>query len=211
MDDQRFDALTRRLAMSRRHAIRGLIAGAMSPVLTGRGQDATAACGVVGERCQFKTDCCAGSRCDNDRCRCRDGLTACGKRCRDLESDRAHCGACGNACRSGQTCCGGTCADLETDADHCGECGRRCHQICNEMKDGTVMCVGERCCDGGQCVVDTTSNPEHCGACHRACAAGETCCGSECIDLQADGNHCGGCFQECPGFMTCLAGQCVVT
>jgi hypothetical protein len=58
--------------------------------------------------------------------------------CRDLSTDNAHCGRCGNACPSGQVCasgaarvscqagqtnCSGVCRDLITDVAHCGACG----------------------------------------------------------------------------------------
>ncbi|MEZ4394107.1 MAG: hypothetical protein R3A48_23795 [Polyangiales bacterium] len=64
-------------------------------------------------------------------------------RCRDTQSDRAHCGACGNACAAGQVCsggrcvvscpagqtdCAGSCRDTQTDRSHCGACGPRLRQ-----------------------------------------------------------------------------------
>jgi hypothetical protein len=41
---------------------------------------------------------------------CGGGLQNCGGVCRDLSSDRAHCGACGRACGPGQICAGGACS-----------------------------------------------------------------------------------------------------
>ena len=38
---------------------------------------------------------------------CAAGLTACGMACRDLQTDRLNCGACGRACAAGEACTAG--------------------------------------------------------------------------------------------------------
>jgi hypothetical protein len=75
--------------------------------------------------------------------------------CRDLQTDRANCGACGTTCATGEVCSGGVCAptcgggqvfcagacrDVQTDRAHCGACGTRCvaGQVCNQARCQTV-------------------------------------------------------------------------
>ena len=45
---------------------------------------------------------------------CTGGRTACGSACVDTASDRANCGACGNACVTGRSCIEGACDPRET-------------------------------------------------------------------------------------------------
>jgi hypothetical protein len=75
-----------------------------------------------------------------------------GTLCVDLETDVAHCGACGEGCSSGEQCvngtcegcpssteaCGGGCVDLSTDSANCGGCG--------------VVCGGGQACEQGVCI-----------------------------------------------------------
>jgi sulfatase modifying factor 1 len=72
---------------------------------------------------------------------CAAGQTACGGRCVDMQSDVAHCGACGRACGAGQSCCAGTCVNLQTDRGNCGTCGRSC-------PTGEVCSMGACCLAG---------------------------------------------------------------
>ncbi|MBK6533672.1 MAG: hypothetical protein IPF99_30025 [Deltaproteobacteria bacterium] len=88
---------------------------------------------------------------------CSSGVTACNNTCRDLQTDPAHCGACGNACATGLVCangtcqcptgsitCNGACVNPQTDRNHCGACGMTCDagQIC-----GAGRCTAARACD----------------------------------------------------------------
>ncbi len=126
---------------------------------------------------------------------CAEGLTHCG-RCVNLQSDPAHCGACGRACGAGQWCSDGSCGGGCTEA--------------------RVFCA-DRC-------VDTTSDQAHCGACGRACAAGETCltgrctpsceapqtsCGGACVLTASDPAHCGSCGRACPSGSMCFRRNCL--
>jgi len=65
-------------------------------------------------------------------------------------------------------------ADLAADIDHCG----MCHSPCGETADR---------CLGGAC---------SCGL-NGACAAGDTCCDGECVQVASDFDHCGGCGDAC--------------
>jgi hypothetical protein len=78
-------------------------------------------CGACGVSCNAQELCCAGAcvardkttgngcpMCDKTN-QCVNATTCCDGSCRDLKTDRAHCGACGVACRDGQMCCNGMC------------------------------------------------------------------------------------------------------
>lgn len=41
--------------------------------------------------------------------KCKGGTTKCGKRCANLRTDAANCGACGTACPAGRVCTNGVC------------------------------------------------------------------------------------------------------
>lgn len=80
------------------------------------------------------------------------GMAYCAESWVQIETDRAHCGACGAACIAPQATC------------VLGEC----------------RCPGDRGfeCDG-QCV-DLARDSEHCGACRRPCGAGARCVDGAC-------------------------------
>jgi hypothetical protein len=132
--------------------------------------------------------------------KCSDGLTACLGACVDLQTEAAHCGACGHACGLG-TCqaggcvcasapvqsCGATvspeCANLASDPANCGTCGH----ACATEKPGST-------CSGGSCQC-LDARPDDCG--------------SRCTDRQTDAANCGTCGHACP--LTndvCVGGAC---
>src|SRR5262249_44845244 len=118
---------------------------------------------------------------------CNQGLTVCNGICRNLQTDAANCGACGNACPMGHQCvqgackgngcgqgltqCGNACVNLQTDAANCGACGQACAQG-QQCTQGN--CVQQGCGQGltqcGNACVDLNSDPQNCGACGFACA-----------------------------------------
>jgi hypothetical protein len=125
----------------------------------------------------------------------------------DLNSDPANCGKCGERCGRGDTCCDGHCisvTDLGSDPRNCGKCGNTCG-------------VGQYCCQG-----DCLSNaPSGTGGragggggqcqCTTDCGA-QSCCGTQCVDLQNDSHNCGACGNDCTSNgtlkMACCRGAC---
>jgi hypothetical protein len=58
---------------------------------------------------------------------CTPGLTNCGGVCRNLNTEKANCGACGRECPgANQACCSGVCRNLNRDENNCGACGEAC-------------------------------------------------------------------------------------
>jgi hypothetical protein len=179
----------------RRRFLGGIAAG-LPVALVGAHRHATAACREVGEPCDENSDCCAGARCKNGQCKCKQGRDVCDGRCYRLDRDEDHCGACDIVCAAGQTCCDGDCTDLQRDFDNCGACGVDCAS-------------GETCCDG-ECA-DRQSDRRHCGACNHSCPLGESCCDGECVNQNRDRANCGGCGIACATDEVCCAGTCVPT
>lgn len=180
-------------------------------------------CGACGVTCG-NTERCAGGACvpgcvggcgpaavcNAGECvPCPAGRVACGNTCRDLQSDRAHCGACGAACPqpAGATvacvnaaCTLTACADptyrdcdgnaangcemnIVSDRNNCGACGVRCgaRQMCTA---GRCVCqTGTDNLCGNACYL--FNDPLNCGACGRVCSDRQTCNGS-CVDCQPD-------------------------
>ncbi|MDF1562486.1 MAG: hypothetical protein P1V51_05555 [Deltaproteobacteria bacterium] len=136
---------------------------------------------------------------------CEAGRELCGSICVDLQTDSAHCGACGEVCSAPETCgagscqrlcagdevlCEGACIDPLTDLAHCGASGD-----CSGASAGLTCGAGELC-DGA-------------GACAPTCAAGRVLCGGACIDPATDRDHCGA-SGDCSGAsagLTCAAGE----
>jgi hypothetical protein len=62
---------------------------------------------------------------------------------------------------------------------------------------GNVCAAGQSCC-GGVCA-DLQTSSANCGACGHPCAAGQSCCSGACTSLSSDENNCGACGNVCPG------------
>lgn len=174
MDDRGFDDLVRRAtraSSTRRGALLGVLAALAGGVGVAEGRKS-----------------------------CATGLTRCKvgkqKRCVDLSTDSAHCGACGAACAAGETCQGGVCTGSCTpscDGSQCGDdgCGGSCGQ-----------CGGGRRCRDGRCLESEDDGPinpfpdDQCVANNETCGEGDTCCDEERV--------CGSnTFQECPPTPIC--------
>jgi len=163
-------------------------------------------CGVACDACNVPR---ATAGCSEGLCvvrACSPGLADCRSGAADgcetnLASDRAHCGACGNACTGAQVCsngacastcapgllsCNSTCVDPATDSANCKACGNACapNQTCN---GGVCACVPS--CAGKAC-----GGSDGCGgSCDGPCAAGLRCANKQCV---CDAQSCGGCCQN---------------
>jgi len=89
------------------------------------------------------------------------GCETCGgDACVSLATDRANCGACGNACPGGVACqngtctcpegtaaCGGSCVDVMQDVNHCGNCATVCSlgASCNQGQCSCPDPLSSRC------------------------------------------------------------------
>jgi hypothetical protein len=145
------------------------------------------------------------------------GTTLCSGLCRDLQTDRANCGACGNACAA-RANASPTCASSA------------CSYACNA---GSADC-NLSASDG--CEVNVLGDPAHCGRCNNACprpdgasaavcsngACGFTCATNrgDCDTNRANGcetdtgtstTHCGACGRACGAGQVCTNGACTVS
>lgn len=151
MDGSRFDQLAR--AMGSQRTRRGFL-GSLAVLVAGATGLRTAeakcppnAVAASGGRCLCKA---TGRVPGPSGCPCPTGQTSCDGdiTCKDLSSDVANCGACGEgctapanstaacvggvcefACGAGYTLCGGVCVDTNIDETNCGGCGNICTKI----------------------------------------------------------------------------------
>ena len=94
-------------------------------------------------------------------------MAVCNNSCINLQTDLAHCGACGTKCAGGEVCsagkcalscqvgltiCNNTCVNTQKDASHCGKCATKCTYgtvcsggSCQASCGNTVVDAGEQC------------------------------------------------------------------
>ncbi len=139
-------------------------------------------------------------------------------RCVSTQTDRAHCGACGNACARDQVCSGGACtfmctgtatecaggaggmdagaprycAELMTDRTDCGACGNTC-------MDGYS-------CQGGVCRIQCAELLVQCPT--PGADAGPSGGGEMCGNTTNDVRNCGACGTTCALGQFCVRGVC---
>jgi len=187
--------------------------------------------------------CNESEECDPASCQCKAanpcaaGLTLCGYKCADLNTDSHHCGACDAACGAEASCqagacvcnldflmCEGECIDPLLDPFNCGDCGVECDPgpcVQGECDSG-VDCEELGLTDCNSECVDLNANTDHCGNCDVACRPDQVCsegqcdcpetevvCSGECVDLDSDHDHCGDCSVGCRPDQVCQAGLCV--
>ena len=124
----------------------------------------------------------------------------CAGSCVTLQSSNENCGACGTACTGGKTCQSAACAC--PSGTHA--CGGTCSPNTSTMSCGTTSCTA--------CVPPTGGTVSCNGAaCLPMCPAGDTLCGTTCVNEQLDSNNCGGCGNACATGVTCTNGVCPCT
>ncbi len=132
-----------------------------------------------GCECRIQAEVCDGSDNDCDT-RVDEGF--------DLQSDGAHCGACGNACaldHASEVCVAGACA--------VGDCEDGWADRNTEPEDGCECRIQAETCDGADNDCDTRID--------------------EGFDLQSDVSHCGACDNDCDldhASEVCAEGACGV-
>ncbi len=141
MDGPRFDTLARTLAATRRTTRKTLLGAGLGLLLAGRSGDGAAAdCKQVGQRCSGDKDCCKHAQCRlSGVCACKSGFTDCNGKCKDLTTNKNHCGACNNDCGDGEFCCSGACIAACAGGETC------CNGACCTCPIGNEPC-GDTCC-----------------------------------------------------------------
>jgi hypothetical protein len=156
------DRWTRLFATSRprRHTTR-LLVGTVAGALLVRFDlaETRAGCARAGKKCDKENKCCAGAKCQGGKCRCKSGLTQCGSRCVNTETNPNHCGDCDVPCADGAGTCilGGcfppeVCNGIDDDVDGQTDEGDLCprNQVC--VAGACVCPEGTQDCDGdGRC------------------------------------------------------------
>src|SRR5688572_911931 len=228
-DRSRLDALARRLAtgeISRRGALARLGGAAVTAMVPSflLADEALARC-PPSRKCPGR--CCPpGQRCKNRKCKCKGGLTKCGKQCLDVANDEANCGACGRACAPGQTCAAGQCTGGSTTQPVCGDGRAEGSEICDgaDLKGatcqslgflgGNLACAGNCTYDTSACTSPSCTTAADCpqgpaGDCQKAVCDSGTCgFVADDTDTPVDSNPCttGTCTAGVPSQVSVAAG-----
>ena len=238
MESNDFDALVKRMARahSRRTVLKSLGAAALGAMGLSRLHDAAAApaCRKAGHPCEGNQICCDGLACSASgpgsarRCApCPDGTVLTNGQCvatvsctdgvKNGDETDIDCGGSCDPCADGLSC--HVNADCVSDSCLSGVCAAA--PTCSDgLKNGSetdVDCGGicPSCADGQSCLSDNDCANSHCisGVC-ASCAAGQTRCGTVCVDTSGDPGNCGGCGMVCSGAnatMICSSGVCAIS
>lgn len=187
--------------------------------------DNTQNCGGCGLRCDPGLTCnngtCSTSGCEGAQTNgnmCSNGTWLCGDRsactgstlccvtagngaCIDEQTDRRHCGGCGNVCQPGFLCDGGSCRADTSCAGGC-DTGEYCD-------NGQCRCGNSSACPtSSSCVgndpatricADLMTDRNNCGQPGNVCNTASDCCAGSCVDVTSDANNCGECGRACAG------------
>ncbi len=194
------DALARGLAsgeISRRGALARLGGAAVTAMVPSflLAEPALARC-PPSRKCGSK--CCPpGQRCRNRKCKCKGGLTKCGRKCLDVATDPANCGACGRACAPGQTCTAGQCTGGDQGGGEqtatCGNGVKESGEICDGADLAGATCVSLGFVSGALACSPGCQSFETSGCVAPACTTPATCPGadSECQTRTCVNGTCG--------------------
>lgn len=169
-------------------------------------------------RCPGTLACTPDFTCEPAEPECELPDMVCAQRCVDLQTNEAHCGACGHGCGLNETCAAGTCAPLQGNMSctfcgpgvpcingvcDCQERGQLCSLLCVDTTQLAFSC--------GDCFAACPNAGEVCRAGACACPTGERLCGMSCTEILTDPTNCGGCGVVCGAGLRCEAGQCVAS
>ena|SRR5829696_2278175 len=197
MDARTFDRWTAAVTRSpnRRAALRMLAGGVLGGLLARRGGAIVRAaqpCIQPGQSCDDGI-CCLGWCNEDNICDCvTDGFGCApvgsggccsGQPC-NADGYCGRCGLVGARCNADAECCQGNFAAL------CCFDGVSLTTRCTDVTNIGFVCPGE--------------GPPPAG-----CPAGQTACGSACVNLTSHAGHCGACFRSCPLGGICRNGTCV--
>ena len=197
MDEQKFDAIAKRLAAgnTRRGALRLLGGGALGALLAALGRERVAAGEVTPAACTAN-----GVRCGANTPR---GCGTCCSQCTSRqENGQRRCACCrdGRACRRDDQCCSGSCMG--------GVCGGLCPAASSkgQCSPDRVACdVASYGANFGNCYCETSKAGEtFCGFAEGECVACET--DGDCITVTGAGSRCVGGGPFCA---SCFFNRCV--
>jgi hypothetical protein len=124
---------------------------------------------------------------------CTAPQVSCGDACANLQTDDAHCGACGIACPADQACAGGACYPRSCGGMTCPAAYVCIGMLCVERDCFGVQCPPDQRCAGGACVASNCAD--------RTCAIDEVCVNDACVAADCIG-------VLCPPGTRCLQGAC---
>ena len=231
MDGSRFDELTRRLGrgVTRRNALKGIVATASGAVLARIGAEQAAARDVqvchegetisvpqeelnlrIRQGDQIRIDCCADIDCASNMGQCGQGVCQQGY-CVTLPKPAGTPCDDGSFCTSGDRCDGaGSCAagapvvceesENPCTTSVCSESAQGCQDV--PVDDGTE-CGTNDACVSNTCMSGTCVSQDL-SDCTGACAD----CSGECVDLHADHDNCGTCGHACEELGQCFTTTC---
>ena len=148
----------------------------------------------IDQNCDRRDSSCGDN--DNDGVQaCRPGEDPTGGVC-DCDDERADVRPPFGDIAGAPELCDGIDNDCNGRADESAECCEGCASLGDERTRADLCTVA------GECVCSTDSGTE-------PCAAGQTCCGLGCTDIQTDATNCGFCGAVCTGSSdSCVAGSC---
>ena len=197
------DALARDLAggrVSRRTALKRAIGGAAGLAVPSVliAEPALARC-PSSRKCGSK--CCPpGQRCKNRKCKCKRGLTKCGRKCVNAATDPVNCGACGRACAAGQTCVAGQCTGGGggggTQTSVCGNGVKDTGEVCDGTDLNGATCASLGFVSGALACSSSCQSFDTSGCVAPACTTPATCPGTdtECQTRTCVNGTCGSTF-----------------